>query len=217
LGDPGHWKSRIYRSLDTTTYFGVNGGRTVHKGFSQRISTWTLRCLMEARTKGRDRKEIHKEFIRRFKYTIPHYTGVCDEKCPCQTARDFDMDEAFCESIGPYFETLPVELVSQICIEGTAETRATLRLVSKFFQCIAEDKAIRDLERSKRKLLIQQTDPILPKLKLFLQNVQTESIDYCHSYFTCWIEALWALRTSYCDKRYIESAFGVLEPKLCFT
>jgi len=33
LNDPGHEKSRIYRTLQKTEFFGANDGRIVHKGF----------------------------------------------------------------------------------------------------------------------------------------------------------------------------------------
>lgn len=75
LGDAGHWKSRIYRTLNTTEYFGANGGRAAHKGLAERIAAWTLRCIMEARSQcaqlpgGGSQSEIHRAFLKKFAFT----------------------------------------------------------------------------------------------------------------------------------------------------
>lgn len=116
LGDGGHWKSRIYRTLDKPKYFGSNGGTAKYKGMADKFARWTLRCLMEAKSKyasmsmsDTTQTLIYLEFCRRFEHILPHYTSTCNALCPCQDARNFIVELKDYQALPLLLQGLPFE------------------------------------------------------------------------------------------------------------
>ena len=61
-----------------------------YEGYASRISTWWLRCLIEAKLKTRrvhgvlTPKLILEEYYKRWDHTMTHFTNECDKYCPCK-------------------------------------------------------------------------------------------------------------------------------------